>query len=128
MIKKIFFLLAFSSILSCGKNDKKTDSMELNANLMEIVPEKNANKPPQPPKEEIPNTSSAVENSEKPILKITKKLVKNGKMNIAVSKIYEAKKEVEKILKKNDAYIQNETFQNSDKISITFLAYYLFQR
>jgi len=88
--------------------------MELNANLMEIVPEKNANQPPQPPKEEILNASSAVENSVKPVLNIAKKLIKNGKMNIAVSKISDAKKEVEKILKKNDAYTQNETFQNSD--------------
>ncbi|MBB6369503.1 DUF4349 domain-containing protein [Chryseobacterium shigense] len=45
---------------------------------------------------------------------ITKKVIKNGNMRIQVGDIKKAQNQVGDIIKKNDAYIQNEQFQNTD--------------
>ncbi|WP_034706275.1 DUF4349 domain-containing protein [Chryseobacterium luteum] len=45
---------------------------------------------------------------------IAKKIIKNGNMKIQVGDIKKAQNQVGDILKKNDAYIQNEQFQNTD--------------
>lgn len=45
---------------------------------------------------------------------IAKKVIKNGNMRIQVGDIKKAQNQVADILKKNEAYIQNEQFQNTD--------------
>ena len=66
--------------------------------------------------EEVSYNSPAPPNAETNSLKsditISKKLIKNGDMGIAVSNINDAKKQVNQILKENKAYTQNEQFRN----------------
>lgn len=111
MIKEFLLILTFFAILSCSKNDKVAES---NANFMEIIPESKSVQTPSPPKEEAPMENSKEKDSPDNELKISKKIIKNGEMSIAVGKISEAKTKVENVIKKNNGYTQNETFRNSD--------------
>ena len=45
---------------------------------------------------------------------ITKKVIKNGQMDVQVDDIKKTQKQVDEILKANKAYIQSENFNNSD--------------
>lgn len=81
--------------------------MEVDAKLVDIISEDNAISaaiPPPPKQEEGKDTKT----------NISKKIIKNGDMGIAVANISEAKKQVDGLLKTNDAYIQNENFSNAE--------------
>lgn len=64
----------------------------------------------------MPDENTAVQPSAVPKKTdtIAKKIIKNGTMKVQVGDIKKTHKQVEDILKKNNAYIQNEQFQNTD--------------
>nr|WP_317619157.1 DUF4349 domain-containing protein [Chryseobacterium foetidum] len=45
---------------------------------------------------------------------IAKKIIKNGEMTVQVGDIIKSQSQIQSIVKKNQAYIQKETFRNSD--------------
>ncbi|KFF20773.1 DUF4349 domain-containing protein [Chryseobacterium sp. JM1] len=60
------------------------------------------------------NTSEQPSVAPKKIDTIAKKVIKNGNMKLQVGDIKKAQSQVADILKKNNAYIQTEQFQNTD--------------
>ncbi|WP_223607518.1 DUF4349 domain-containing protein [Chryseobacterium sp. OSA05B] len=60
------------------------------------------------------NESAQSSSTHKKIDTIAKKVIKNGNMRIQVGDIKKAQNQVADILKKNNAYIQTEQFQNTD--------------
>lgn len=106
MIKSSLIILLTISFLACSKTDQYGNTTKVNAKLIDILPENNQSTSPPPLKEEVSDKNKVQNNS--------KKIIKNGEMTIAVAKIADAKSQVETILKKFDAYSQNETFRNSD--------------
>lgn len=106
MIKSSLIILLTISFLACSKTDQYGNTTKVNAKLIDILPENNQSTSPPPLKEEVSDKNKVQNNS--------KKIIKNGEMTIAVAKIADAKSQVERILKKFDAYSQNETFRNSD--------------
>ena len=106
MIKSSLIILLTISFLACSKTDQYGNATKVNAKLIDILPENNQSTSPPPLKEEVSDKNKVQNNS--------KKIIKNGEMTIAVAKIADAKSQVETILKKFDAYSQNETFRNSD--------------
>lgn len=65
-------------------------------------------------KSETVDQSPQLAVSAKPIDTIAKKVIKNGNMKIQVGDIKKAQNQVGDILKKNNAYIQTELYQNTD--------------
>lgn len=102
---KIIFI-ALMTIISCSKTDQFSAETEVNASLMEVIPEDAAASQKSAPEKQ--NSTQPKNDS------ITKKIIKNGDMGIAVANINEAKKKVDGILKKQNAYSQNETFRNTE--------------
>ena len=100
-MKILIIFFSLFSIVGCSKTDQFSAETEVNASLMEVIPEDAAaiqKSVPGKPKNDS----------------ITKKIIKNGDMGIAVANINEAKKKVDGILKKQNAYSQNETFRNTE--------------
>lgn len=99
-------------LINCSK--QKADKLSVNADLAEIITEDKVagNIPPPPPfAAEEPNNS----NITTPLKdSISRKIIKNGNMRIQVGEIKKAQTLVNEILKKNNAYIQKEEFQNTD--------------
>ncbi len=115
MIKKIIFSLVLLMVLNCTKTNEYSD---VNASLMEVMPESSPKMetPPPPPPMEVAHTAVSGEPiSPKKADTISKKIIKNGDMEIAVANLMEAKKKVSEIIKNNKAYLQSETFRNSDR-------------
>ena len=112
MIKKIIFSLFLLVFLNCSKTDKYST---VNASLIDVIPESPSNmETPPPPMEVAKNEVPGEVISPKKTDTISKKIIKNGDMEIAVSNLLEAKKKVSEIIKNNKAYLQSETFRNSD--------------
>ena len=114
MIKKIISSLFLLILLNCTKTNEYAD---VKTSLMEVIPEsspKNESPPPPPPMEvaktDVPGEVIAPKKTDT----ISKKIIKNGDMEIAVPNLLEAKKKVSEIIKNNKAYLQSETFRNSD--------------
>lgn len=124
-MKNIILPLFCLILFNCSKSDNQH---EVQADLVEIIDEDKATStsmalmaPPPPPKEEKPinavsekaeNTTtnvSAIQNNS-----ISKKIIKNGDMEIQVGDIKKAQNQVSGILKNNKAYIQSERFNNND--------------
>jgi hypothetical protein len=94
-------LFIFSTLLSCGRSSKEasfsadyaadevSESREIGNN--EIIPQ-NANN------QDVAN----------------KKIVKNGDISIQVENVQKARNAVETLLKSNNAYVQDESYENSD--------------
>lgn len=112
-MKNLLFSLSFLAIFSCNKtpissfSSSKSDLIEVDAQMisMEEAPSGKASYNQPPPSEEGKNPLKKTDT-------ISKKLIKNGEMGIAVSNINDAKKQVNQILKENKAYTQNEQFRN----------------
>ena len=112
MIKKIIFSLFLLVFLNCSKTDKYST---VNASLIDVIPESPSKmETPPPPMEVAKNEVPGEVISPKKTDTISKKIIKNGDMEIAVSNLLEAKKKVSEIIKNNKAYLQSETFRNSD--------------
>ena len=122
-MKNIILPLFCFLLFNCSKSENQH---EVNAALVEIIPEdrvsmKNAdlNSPPPPPQEIRKQKSSAVstisddENSKNQNV-ISKKIIKNGEIDVQVGDIKKTQIQVDEILKANKAYIQSENFNNSD--------------
>ncbi|MBV8325344.1 DUF4349 domain-containing protein [Chryseobacterium sp.] len=106
-------LLIFSSLIliNCSNPEKK---LSVNADLAEIISEDKA-PPPPPPMEEIQKNSTVIVTGNlKSADTISRKIIKNGEMRIQVGDIKKAQNQINDILKKNNAYIQKEGFQNTD--------------
>lgn len=123
-MKNIIIPLFCLILFNCSKSNNQN---EVKADLVEIMDEDKASAsmdmmaPPPPPKEEepinaisekavntTPNVSATQNNS------ISKKIIKNGDMEIQVGDIKKAQNQVSGILKNNKAYIQSERFNNND--------------
>lgn len=112
MIKKTIFSLFLLVFLNCTKTDKYST---VNASLIDVIPESPSKmETPPPPMEVAKNEVPGEVISPKKTDTISKKIIKNGDMEIAVSNLLEAKKKVSEIIKNNKAYLQSETFRNSD--------------
>lgn len=112
MIKKIIFSLFLLVFLNCSKTDKYST---VNASLIDVIPESPSKmETPPPPMEVAKNEVPGEVISPKKTDTISKKIIKNGDMEIAVSNLLEAKKKISEIIKNNKAYLQSETFRNSD--------------
>ena len=95
----VLFLLTFHS---CEKSNDSAyaESTQVNASLMEIVEEPGTDKV-----QKTPPTKSDT---------IAKKIIKNGRMEIQVGDMKKSRIKVEDNLKKWNAYIQDEHFENGD--------------
>ncbi|MBH1959209.1 MAG: DUF4349 domain-containing protein [Flavobacteriia bacterium] len=100
----IFFSLL--TIVGCSKTDQFSADTEVNASLMEVIPEDAASSQKSVPEKQ--NSTQPKNDS------IAKKIIKNGDMELAVANINEAKLKVDGILKKQNAYSQSETFRNTE--------------
>ena len=112
MIKKIIFSLFLLMFLNCTKTDKYST---VDASLIDVIPESPSKmETPPPPMEVAKNEVPGEVISPKKTDTISKKIIKNGDMEIAVSNLLEAKNKISEIIKNNKAYLQSETFRNSD--------------
>ena len=112
MLKKTIFSLFLLVFLNCSKTDKYST---VDASLIDVIPESPSKmETPPPPMEVAKNEVPGEVISPKKTDTISKKIIKNGDMEIAVSNLLEAKKKVSEIIKNNKAYLQSETFRNSD--------------
>ena len=112
MIKKIIFSLLLLMVLNCTKTDKYST---VDASLIDVIPESPSKmETPPPPMEVAKNEVPGEVISPKKTDTISKKIIKNGDMEIAVSNLLEAKNKISEIIKNNKAYLQSETFRNSD--------------
>lgn len=109
-MKTIIYSLAIFTLFACSKNE----TTEANVSLMEVLPDAEiATKnyaPESPSKVQMPNSEA------KPIDKAInlKKIIKSGDMTIEVADIKTAQEKIQKTIKNNKAYIQNERFSNSE--------------
>ncbi|WP_160136920.1 DUF4349 domain-containing protein [Chryseobacterium sp. c4a] len=108
-MRTILFTLLCLTLINCSKQ-KADKPLSVNADLVEIIDEDKiaGNIPPPPSAAEIPNTTNPLKDS------ISRKIIKNGNMRIQVGDIKKTQNQVNEILKKNNAYIQKEEFQNTD--------------
>lgn len=113
-MKTLLYSLAILATISC----KKTEATEVNASLMEVLPESDlvASKPMT---EQLKKTANLDTKSEDKTI-IIKKIIKNGDITIDVADIKSAQNKVQKSIKDNKGYIQNERYSNSEtETSIT---------
>lgn len=113
-MKNFLLLLSFLYLfIGCSKSDQEMISIsedKMSAKMMDMPLEAAAvtdDMPPPPPPKEEPRISKKIDT-------ISKKIIKNGEMGIQVGNLKTAQTQVAEILKKNNAYTQNENFQNSD--------------
>lgn len=112
MLKKTIFSLFLLVFLNCSKTDKYST---VNASLIDVIPESPSKmETPPPPMEVAKNEVPGEVISPKKTDTISKKIIKNGDMEIAVSNLLEAKNKISEIIKNNKAYLQSENFRNSD--------------
>ncbi|MEI3791763.1 MULTISPECIES: DUF4349 domain-containing protein [unclassified Chryseobacterium] len=129
-MRKLFLPLCILLLMSgCKKSelDVANSSPAVAADKAVAVTEYEVEAPPAPkevyqmaPASSISEKSEPVNKSAQPSIApkkldtIAKKIIKNGNMKIQVGDIKKAQNQVEDILKKNNAYIQTEQFQNTD--------------
>lgn len=117
-MKNIILLLSGILLINCSKSGN--DKYEAKADLMEVVPEEKITALPSPApviseKTVSDKNESGTESyTHKKTDTISKKIIKNGDMKIQVGDIKKAQNQVNEIIRKNNAYIQKEEFQNTD--------------
>lgn len=119
-MKNIILLLSGILLINCSKTGG--DQYQVKADLMEVVPENKAPSsaavsPPLSVSEKLipdENGSGKEGYAHKKTDTISKKIIKNGDMKIQVGDIKKAQNQVNEIIRKNNAYIQKEEFQNTD--------------
>lgn len=117
-MKKLFIPLFLLILINCNKSGKQ---QEIKSDLVEIISEDKAMSYNAPPAQEIPVEAmvSAKTVDNEPITSktqntISKKIIKNGDLEIQVGDIKKAHQQVNEIVKSNNAYIQTERFNNTD--------------
>lgn len=121
-MKKIILLLSGLILINCSKSGG--EKQEVKADLMEVLTEDRAPSPaaapPPPPlpiSEKVVSDENGTNKDVHPSKKtdtISKKIIKNGDMKIQVGDIKKTQSQVNEIIRKNNAYIQKEEFQNTD--------------
>jgi len=117
-MKNIILLLSCILLINCSKSGN--NKYEAKADLMEVVPEEKITALPSPAPVISEKTVSGKNESgtesypHKKTDTISKKIIKNGDMKIQVGDIKKAQNQVNEIIRKNNAYIQKEEFQNTD--------------
>ncbi|QWT87547.1 DUF4349 domain-containing protein [Chryseobacterium sp. PCH239] len=121
-MKKIILLLSGLILINCSKSGG--EKQEVKADLMEVLTEDRtpspAAAPPPPPlpiSEKVVSDENGTNKDVHPSKKtdiISKKIIKNGDMKIQVGDIKKTQSQVNEIIRKNNAYIQKEEFQNTD--------------
>lgn len=117
-MKNIILLLSGLILINCNKSG--VAKQEVKADLMEVITEDKSYAPASPPNsisEKLApdeNGSNKEPSTAKKTDTISRKIIKNGDMKIQVGDIKKAQGQVNDILKKNNAYIQKEDFQNTD--------------
>ncbi|MCJ7935511.1 MAG: DUF4349 domain-containing protein [Chryseobacterium sp.] len=112
-MKNLLLPLFCIILINCSKSG--TDKQPLNADLMEVHEDKAiSNTLPSPPPAEVQKISAKTSHEPKKTDTISRKIIKNGEMRIQVGDIRKAHNQVNGIVKKNNAYIQKEQFQNTD--------------
>ncbi|MBW7674040.1 DUF4349 domain-containing protein [Chryseobacterium chendengshani] len=125
-MKNIIFVLFCIVLFNCNKSEAVADR---SMSAMTVIDDEDKAKssemdmlvPPPPPNEEVrkqpisaaTSNSSPVKNSKKAEI-ISKKIIKNGEMEIQVGEIKKAHQKINEIIKNNTAYIQTERFTNND--------------
>ncbi|AYM99387.1 DUF4349 domain-containing protein [Chryseobacterium sp. 3008163] len=117
-MKKIILPLFCLILLNCNKSEAVANESVSAMAVMEDVAVDSAAASYSP----SPSTTTSdkqVQNSEpnssNPKTNIvSKKIIKNGEMEIQVGEIKKAQNQISEILKKNNAYIQSERFNNND--------------
>ncbi|WP_454046285.1 DUF4349 domain-containing protein [Chryseobacterium sp. Marseille-Q8038] len=121
-MKNIILILSGLILINCNKSG--VAKQEVKADLMEVITEDQASAavavPPPPPlavsEKLLPDEKASNKDlyNPKKTDTISKKIIKNGDMKIQVGDIKKAQSQVNEIIKKNNAYIQKEEFQNTD--------------
>lgn len=117
---KLFLPLSILLLMSaCNKSEmeaanspaiKMMSEDKVAEEVYQVAPPNSISEKLLPDKNKSPQPSIAP----KKLDTIAKKVIKNGNMRIQVGDIKKAQNQVADILKKNEAYIQNEQFQNTD--------------
>lgn len=122
-MKKIFIAIAFTTLVSCSKNEgepQEEQIVEVNLEEIKDMPASaTANFAPQrdaaAASSDGASEDKAIESQPLPkVNSIVKKIIKNGEMTVQVGDITKSQSQIQSIVKKNQAYIQKETFRNSD--------------
>ncbi|MEY8759223.1 DUF4349 domain-containing protein [Chryseobacterium tongliaoense] len=123
-MRNVILLLSVFLLTQCNKSENQH---EVKADLMEVLQvdkvaasaaTTDLEASPPPPNmisEKLASDSNSTSNNivkSKKIDTISKKIIKNGEMTIQVGDIKKAQNQVVEILKKNQAYIQTEKFNN----------------
>ncbi|MGH1516293.1 DUF4349 domain-containing protein [Chryseobacterium sp. JK1] len=121
-MKKIILLLSGLILINCSKSGG--EKQEVKADLMEVLTEDKtpySSSAPAPPPFSVSEKAASGENgtnkevyTPKKTDTISKKIIKNGDMKIQVGDIKKTQNQVNEIIRKNNAYIQKEEFQNTD--------------
>lgn len=119
-MKKIILLLSGLILINCSKSGG--EKHEVKADMMEVLienkaPSAAAVSPPHSISEKLLSDDNGTNKdlyTQKKTDTISKKIIKNGDMKIQVGDIKKTQNQVNEIIKKNNAYIQKEEFQNTD--------------
>ncbi len=115
MMKNFLFIALFFSLFSCSKSETSemvaipTDKSTVSEKLL---PESEAVALADASEEAPPTNNEPI--APKRIDTISKKLIKNGEMEIQVGDLKSAQKKTTESIKKFNAYVQNERFSNTD--------------
>lgn len=112
-MRTILLPLLFIVFINCSKSNADKQH-SVNAALTEIIMEDEAPRPPSSLSEKLLPDNKSSTSAEIKTDTISRKIIKNGNMRIQVGEIKKAQTLVNDILKKNNAYIQKEEFQNTD--------------
>ncbi|SFH89137.1 DUF4349 domain-containing protein [Halpernia frigidisoli] len=108
-MRNYILLICCFFLLNCNKSENlNKNEVAVNAKLMDVIQPENSDKLVPPPP-----MSESDQIDEKSNL-IPKKIIKNGYVEIEVSDIKNSQTKISESLKKFNAYIQTENFQNTD--------------
>lgn len=124
---KKFLIPAVLIFIQCSQHENKSAILP-KADLLEVIPEEpiaayEENSPPPPNRETADDkivsavaTSSATGRQQfsQNTTGISKKIIKNGQIRIQVSDLPKVRQQVSDMIKKNNAYMQKESFSNTD--------------
>lgn len=119
-MKNLFLPLFCLILINCNKSGVAQNEIQADKAFISNKEPSPAAAPLPPPMEMekamVSEKTESVSTSPKPnrIDTISRKIIKNGEMSIQVGDIKKAQNQVNDILKKNNAYIQNEKFRNTD--------------
>lgn len=119
-MKKILIALTLTTLFNCSKKNENNEMVAVK--LEEIQNDKvdaSINFAPQKDVArasiEEPSEDQNSESQQHPkVNSITKKIIKNGEMTVQVGDIKKSQSQIQSFVKNNKAYIQKETFRNSD--------------